>query len=301
MTIYQQAAHFLSPLFPDIPTNEARPFVTLTYAQSIDGKIAGSNGQQLILSGNGSMIMTHRLRTMHDGIMVGIGTILNDDPRLSVRLVDPSDPTPPRQPQPIILDTHLRFPLGAKLLHNFQSGAGKAPWIVTAAIDGEDAEKRARQVRSRFVADRDLVAKIIGRSRRKDNPRPPHRIRYVRFETSCIATPTFSSPLLRPGHTSLPDLLSLLRRHHGIATLMIEGGARVIQACLGAVGHVDLLVVTVAPTIVGRDGVAATGEMAGEVGFTTPATAAPRFPRLDDVRYEQFGRDIVMAARPAWD
>ncbi|RUP48334.1 hypothetical protein BC936DRAFT_144698 [Jimgerdemannia flammicorona] len=235
MTIYQQAAHFLSPLFPDIPTNEARPFVTLTYAQSIDGKIAGSNGQQLILSGNGSMIMTHRLRTMHDGIMVGIGTILNDDPRLSVRLVDPSDPTPPRQPQPIILDTHLRFPLGAKLLHNFQSGAGKAPWIVTAAIDG---------------------------------------------------------------HTSLPDLLSLLRRHHGIATLMIEGGARVIQACLGAVGHVDLLVVTVAPTIVGRDGVAATGEMAGE---TTPATAAPRFPRLDDVRYEQFGRDIVMAARPAWD
>jgi len=81
-----------------------RPFVTLTFAQSNDGKIAGAHGKQLILSGKESMVMTHwyeklpssntsckcvnnwtRLRTMHDGIMVGIGTALNDDPQLNSR------------------------------------------------------------------------------------------------------------------------------------------------------------------------------------------------------------------------
>jgi 2,5-diamino-6-(ribosylamino)-4(3H)-pyrimidinone 5'-phosphate reductase len=80
-----------------------RPYVTLTFAQSLDGKIAGKGGKQLILSGQESMIMTHwyamiirlwylisifvhwetRMRTMHDAILVGIGTALNDDPQLN--------------------------------------------------------------------------------------------------------------------------------------------------------------------------------------------------------------------------
>lgn len=63
-----------------------RPYVTLTFAQSLDAKIAGQNGQQLILSGKQSMIMTHWMRTMHDGLMIGVGTALNDDPQLNSRL-----------------------------------------------------------------------------------------------------------------------------------------------------------------------------------------------------------------------
>ena len=78
------------------------PSVTLTFAQSLDGKIAGKNGKQLILSGPDSMLMTHwyrpfidksvlfifdfRMRTMHDAIIVGIGTALNDDPQLNGKL-----------------------------------------------------------------------------------------------------------------------------------------------------------------------------------------------------------------------
>lgn len=173
MSVYEQAARFVRPLIPENISNATRPFVTLTYAQSLDGKIAGLNGRQLILSGQESMIMTHKLRTVHDAIMVGIGTVLNDDPRLSgissllfylslsdiplivthasfgpltARLVDPSDPTPPRQPQPIILDAHLRFPLTAKLLQNFRNGTGKAPWIVTTEINDANEEKKTRQV-----------------------------------------------------------------------------------------------------------------------------------------------------------
>jgi 2,5-diamino-6-(ribosylamino)-4(3H)-pyrimidinone 5'-phosphate reductase len=60
-----------------------RPHVTLTFAQSLDAKIAGEHSKQLILSGKDSMVMTHWMRTMHDGIMVGVGTAVNDDPQLN--------------------------------------------------------------------------------------------------------------------------------------------------------------------------------------------------------------------------
>lgn len=60
-----------------------RPHVTLTYAQSLDAKIAGQDGKQLILSGKESMVMTHWMRTLHDAIMVGVGTAVNDDPQLN--------------------------------------------------------------------------------------------------------------------------------------------------------------------------------------------------------------------------
>lgn len=87
-----------------------RPFVTLSYAQSVDGSITRQRGEPLALSGQESMTLTHQLRTGHDAILVGIGTVLADDPRLTVRLVAGPDP------QPIIVDSQLRLPLTAKLL-----------------------------------------------------------------------------------------------------------------------------------------------------------------------------------------
>jgi GTP cyclohydrolase II len=63
------------------------PFVTLTYAQSLDGSIAAADGRPLTLSGLPAMTVTHALRATHDAILVGIGTVLADDPQLTVRLV----------------------------------------------------------------------------------------------------------------------------------------------------------------------------------------------------------------------
>jgi 3,4-dihydroxy 2-butanone 4-phosphate synthase/GTP cyclohydrolase II len=97
-----------------------RPFVTLSYAQSLDGSITARRGEPLAISGPESMEMTHRLRAEHDAILVGIGTVLSDNPRLSVRLVDGLNP------QPIIVDSKLRCPLSARLLRN-----DKPPWIAT--------------------------------------------------------------------------------------------------------------------------------------------------------------------------
>ncbi len=97
-----------------------RPYVTLTYAQSLDGAIAARPGHPLTLSCRESQAMTHALRAEHDAILVGIGTILADNPSLTVRLVSG------KNPQPVVLDSRLRFPLYAKLLRQ-QS----LPWIMT--------------------------------------------------------------------------------------------------------------------------------------------------------------------------
>lgn len=89
-----------------------RPFVTLSYAQSMDGCIAARPGQQLNLSRQQSLVLTHQLRAMHDAILVGIGTVLADNPQLTVRLVEGNCP------QPVIADSHLRLPLDINLLRN---------------------------------------------------------------------------------------------------------------------------------------------------------------------------------------
>lgn len=98
-----------------------RPLVTLCYAQSLDGSIAARRGSPLFLSSEDSFRFVHRLRAACDGILVGIGTVLADDPQLTVRLA------PGEHPQPIVLDRALRFPLEARLLQR----EGPRPWIFT--------------------------------------------------------------------------------------------------------------------------------------------------------------------------
>lgn len=107
-----------------------RPLVTLSYAQGLDGSISLRRGQPLAISGPESQQLTHSLRAMHDAILVGIGTILSDDPHLNVRLVEGKDP------QAVVLDSRLRLPLDAKVLKN-----GKRPWIFCTSTNKLDAQR----------------------------------------------------------------------------------------------------------------------------------------------------------------
>jgi riboflavin-specific deaminase-like protein len=117
-----------------------RPFVTLAYAQSVDGSIALEPGRPYPLSGPESMRMTHALRASHDGILIGIGTLLADDPRLTVRLVEG------RSPQPVVVDSRLRTPPASRL---FNGGVRRTAWIATTenADEGRRAGLEAKGAR----------------------------------------------------------------------------------------------------------------------------------------------------------
>lgn len=115
---------------------------TLTYAQSLDGSIAAHAGEALQLSNPYSLAMTHRLRACHDAVMVGINTVLADDPRLTVRLA------PGANPQPVVLDGDLRFPVQARLLRE----PGRLPPILFTSLRAcPRAEERLRSAGARVV------------------------------------------------------------------------------------------------------------------------------------------------------
>lgn len=124
-----------------------RPFVTLTYAQSLDGSITTEPGARTVLSNVHSQTMTHSLRARHAAILVGINTVLADDPRLTVRLVEGTNP------RPVILDSRLRFPLEARLLQD----ECRRPIVATtpAACERKEAQLRAAGAQVIRVAAQD--------------------------------------------------------------------------------------------------------------------------------------------------
>ena len=104
----------------DFRASRGRPFVVLSYAQSVDGSIAGPKRERVRLSGPESMRLTYAIRALCDTILVGIGTVLADDPSLTVKQV------PGKSPQPIVLDTRLRTPGKASLLRRPDA----RPWLI---------------------------------------------------------------------------------------------------------------------------------------------------------------------------
>ncbi|HSO75943.1 MAG TPA: bifunctional diaminohydroxyphosphoribosylaminopyrimidine deaminase/5-amino-6-(5-phosphoribosylamino)uracil reductase RibD [Blastocatellia bacterium] len=117
-------------------TRTGMPFVTVKFAQSLDGRIATATGDSQWISGSSSLKLAHKLRREHHAILVGIGTVLRDDPRLTVRLVNGRDPLR------VILDSNLRLPAGARVL---AGGAALNTLIITTAAADLD---RAAEIES---------------------------------------------------------------------------------------------------------------------------------------------------------
>ncbi len=109
-----------------------RPFVTLKSALSLDGNIALDNGESKWITGPLARGKAHQLRHFHDAILVGIGTVLADDPQLSVRLEGEH-----KQPVRIVLDGAARLPLDAKIWQG-------APAIIIVCRADAPAENVAR-------------------------------------------------------------------------------------------------------------------------------------------------------------
>lgn len=91
-----------------------RPFVVWKYAASLDGQIAAEDGSSRWITGAEARRDVHRLRSELDAVLVGVGTVVADDPQLTVRdLPDGSSPT--RQPLRVVLDRTGRTPADAKV------------------------------------------------------------------------------------------------------------------------------------------------------------------------------------------
>jgi diaminohydroxyphosphoribosylaminopyrimidine deaminase/5-amino-6-(5-phosphoribosylamino)uracil reductase len=112
------------------------PFVTLKYAQTLDGKIATITGDSRWISGLSSLRFAHQMRSLHDATLVGVDTIIRDDPRLTVRLVKG------KNPQKIIVDTRLRTPLDCNLL---KEKVASSTIIATTSLSGR---RKIRRIQS---------------------------------------------------------------------------------------------------------------------------------------------------------
>jgi len=109
--VHQQRADRLNEFYSKHRLT-GRPFVTVKFATSLDGKIATRTGESRWISGEESRRHSHRLRHQHDAILVGINTIVADDPELTARL----DGQDPRQPLRIVLDSNLRIRQSARVV-----------------------------------------------------------------------------------------------------------------------------------------------------------------------------------------
>jgi len=92
-----------------------RPFITLKFVQTLDGRIAAEDGSSRWISGPSARKFSHKLRAGSDGILVGINTVLKDNSSLTTRLVKGKNPTR------IVIDRNLRIPFSAKLLKGTSS------------------------------------------------------------------------------------------------------------------------------------------------------------------------------------
>jgi riboflavin-specific deaminase-like protein len=133
-------------LLGDVRPRPERPFVVLKYAQSLDGRIATSTGDSKWISGVPERQLSHALRAACDAVLVGIGTVITDDPELTVRMV------PGASPMRVVVDTTLRLPLDAKVV------ATDAATTVITSERSDPARRsvlRGRGVRVEVVAERD--------------------------------------------------------------------------------------------------------------------------------------------------
>lgn len=138
-----------------------RPFVTWKYASTLDGRSAAADGSSRWITGEPARADVHRLRAEADAVVAGIGTVLADDPQLTVRPTRPGD----RQPLRVVVDTRGRAPATARVfddaaptLHAVVAGrAGDGVLVLPPGPDGR-VDLRALL---RALASRGLVSVLL--------------------------------------------------------------------------------------------------------------------------------------------
>lgn len=113
----------------------AEPYVIAQLGQSLDGRIATPTGESRWINGQEALTHVHRLRALVDAVVVGIGTVVADDPQLTVRRVKGANPAR------VVIDPNGRMPANARLLHD-----GAAPTFLIRASEPEAPAPATAQV-----------------------------------------------------------------------------------------------------------------------------------------------------------
>ena len=127
-------------LLGDVAPRDDRPYTVLKYAQTLDGRIATAHGDSKWISSEDERRTSHALRAACDAVLVGVGTVLVDDPQLTVRMV------PGVSPVRVVLDSQLRTPQSARVLDDDAATlivtTPEAPADRLAALAGRGATVR---------------------------------------------------------------------------------------------------------------------------------------------------------------
>ena len=128
-----------------------RPWVTLKVAASLDGKIALENGESKWITGAEARAAVHAMRAQNDAVLTGSGTVLADDPMLTVR------DAPGRTPLRVVLDRRLRTPLNAKILQ----GGGTVIFTAESAPQEKKSALEAAGARVEPITEENFLASVM--------------------------------------------------------------------------------------------------------------------------------------------
>ncbi|KAL4976519.1 dihydrofolate reductase-like domain-containing protein [Aspergillus desertorum] len=252
---------FLDPYLPKCDEKREFPHVTLSYASSMDSKISLLPGMQTVLSGPEAKLMTHYLRSRHDAILVGVGTVLADNPGLNCRLQGAGGfggLGRMWQPRPVVIDPLGRWSPGAdsRLLRTAVEGKGRAPWVVVSP---------GAQIH------------------------PPKLMMLKGYGGEFLRIMEYHQNWRLRWESILRALAS-----EGVKSVMIEGGGRVLSELLNPeyAEFIDSLVVTLAPTYLGSGGVGVSPDSRCDTQGKPNAALNPK-----EVKWVPLGQNVIMCGK----
>ncbi|MBR1568604.1 MAG: bifunctional diaminohydroxyphosphoribosylaminopyrimidine deaminase/5-amino-6-(5-phosphoribosylamino)uracil reductase RibD, partial [Lachnospiraceae bacterium] len=244
----------LNPVFFQY-IREKQPYVAMKYAMTADGKIAADSGDSKWITGEAARAHVQELRNYYKGIMVGIGTVLADDPSLTCRMPQPvSDDYGEernasgyygRNPVRIVCDSHLQIPLESKLCNTVD----QAP-VIVACLKEEDyvrdcmwketeyfASSDSDSAKLRMVTNvnRDVDSKTVSLLS-EDLLRQSYRLRLQELQEKGVQILTVEE---KQGHIDLRCLLTELGKLE-IDGILVEGGGSLNSTLIreGLVHHI---------------------------------------------------------------
>ncbi len=258
--VLKEQADKLNEVFLHYVTKE-RPFVVWKCAATLDGYIAALSGHSQYVTGDKARAEVQTLRRGFAGIAVGIGTVLKDNPRLTVR--DEFGPISAKgQPKRFVFDSQLRMPKDAKLL--YEPGE-------TFIITTEQAAQKKLDIIREFTNIPGVSVLPV-----------EHEHGYA-FELG-------HGREYEHGRVSLKHAFAEISKH-GVMSILLEGGSKLVSACFRE-RFIDKVVYYIAPKFLG-------GGIQALFGNTTESMA--NAVSLRDISFRQVGEDLCVEGYPLYE